>query len=109
MTSIERRESSSAGASREPVGYYGLPVIHGPHWKWLIICYFFLGGISGTAAVLSAIARLFDHQDGPRIARVATYTSMGALLPCPIFLILDLGRPARFLNMLRVLRPSSPM
>jgi formate-dependent nitrite reductase membrane component NrfD len=35
--------------------------------------------------------------------------SFFALLPCPILLILDLGRPGRFLNMVRVFRPSSPM
>jgi len=96
-------------SARDPVGYYGLPVIHRPHWKWLIICYFFLGGVSGTSAVLAAVARLTKHQDGPRIARVATYVSMGSLLPCPVLLILDLGRPARFLNMLRTFRLSSPM
>ncbi len=109
MTSLERLELMSTGVASEPVGYYGLPVIHGPHWKWHIIAYFFLGGISGTSAVLAAIARLTDQVDGLRIARVATYVSIGALLPCPVFLILDLGRPARFLNMLRVLRLSSPM
>lgn len=106
MTSLDLGEPDS---SYDSVGYYGLPVIHGPHWKWLIVLYFFFGGISGSSAVLSAIARLTEREDGLRISRVASYVSMTALLPCPIFLVLDLGRPTRFLNMLRVLRPSSPM
>ena len=28
-------------------GYYDVPVIHGPHWKWLSSGYFYFGGISG--------------------------------------------------------------
>src|SRR4051812_48660236 len=106
---VKSPELPMASDSVAPIGYYGLPVIHRPHWKWLIICYFFLGGISGASAGLSAIARFFDRSDGPRIARIAAYVSAAALLPCPVLLVLDLGRPARFLNMLRVLRLSSPM
>jgi formate-dependent nitrite reductase membrane component NrfD len=90
-------------------GYYGVPVIHRPHWKWLVVGYFFFGGISGSTAAIGAVARLAGGGSGRAIARYATYVSFAALLPCPPLLILDLGRPARFLNMLRVFRPSSPM
>jgi formate-dependent nitrite reductase membrane component NrfD len=92
-----------------PLGYYGVPVIHGSHWKWLIIWYFFFGGISGASAVIAAVARLPGGEEAARLARSATYVSVVALLPCPPLLILDLGRPRRFLNMLRTFRPSSPM
>lgn len=92
-----------------PLGYYGIPVIHGPHWKWLIIAYFFFGGISGSSAALAAIARLVGGTRSTDLARTATYVAIAALAPCPAFLILDLGRPARFLNMLRAFRPTSPM
>lgn len=91
------------------VGYYGVPVIHGAHWKWLIIWYFFFGGISGSAAVIAAVARLSGGEEAARLSRTATYVSFAALLPCPPLLILDLGRPLRFLNMLRTVRPTSPM
>jgi formate-dependent nitrite reductase membrane component NrfD len=91
------------------VGYYGVPVIHGSHWKWLIIWYFFFGGISGTSAVIAAVARLSGGDEAARLARTATYVSFAALLPCPPLLIFDLGRPHRFFNMLRTFRPSSPM
>ena len=43
------------------------------------------------------------------MARIGTYVSFLTLAPCPPLLILDLGRPGRFLNMLRVFRASSPM
>jgi hypothetical protein len=35
--------------------------------------------------------------------------SLAALAPSPPLLIMDLGRPARFLNMLRIFKPRSPM
>jgi formate-dependent nitrite reductase membrane component NrfD len=91
------------------VGYYGLPVIHRPHWKWLVVGYFFLGGISGATAAVGAVARLVGGSSGLAIARHATYVSIVSFAPCPVLLVLDLGRPARFLNMLRVFRPTSPM
>jgi len=91
------------------IGYYGVPVIHGSHWKWLVIWYFFFSGISGASAVIAATARLSGGENAARLARTATYVSFAALLPCPPLLILDLGRPRRFLNMLRTIRPSSPM
>lgn len=93
----------------EQPGYYGQPAIHGPHWNWLIIGYFYAGGISGGAAALAAAANLFGGPDQARLRDRATLVSFVALLPCPVFLILDLGRPSRFLNMVRAFRPSSPM
>ncbi|MEZ4563889.1 MAG: NrfD/PsrC family molybdoenzyme membrane anchor subunit [Thermomicrobiales bacterium] len=92
-----------------PDGYYGQPAIHGPHWNWLVIGYFFAGGISGGAAAVSAAASVFGDSREARLRDHGTLIAFIALLPCPIFLILDLGRPARFLNMLRAFRPSSPM
>src|SRR5207248_7415343 len=43
------------------------------------------------------------------VARRGHALSLVALLPCPLLLILDLGRPDRFLNMFRVLKLRSPM
>lgn len=96
-------------AQQRAVGYYGLPVIHEPHWKWLIIGYFFFGGVSGSSAFIAAVARLIGGKNAAGVARIGTYVATAALAPCPVFLILDLGRPARFLNMLRTFQPSSPM
>ncbi|HEX2282242.1 MAG TPA: NrfD/PsrC family molybdoenzyme membrane anchor subunit [Thermomicrobiales bacterium] len=90
-------------------GYYDIPVIHGPHWKWLVIGYFYFGGISGASAVIAAFSRLYGGASGTALARIATYVSFLTLLPCPVLLILDLGRPARFFHMLRRFRVTSPM
>jgi formate-dependent nitrite reductase membrane component NrfD len=89
--------------------YYGIPAIHKPHWKWLIISYFFLGGISSASYAIAAIAGLSKREESQAISRVGHYVSFAAVLPCPALLILDLGRPERFLNMLKVFKPRSPM
>lgn len=90
-------------------GYYGVPVIHKPHWKWLIIVYFFLGGVSGASYVIASLSQLFGPTQDRRIERAGRYLSFATLLPCPVLLILDLGQPRRFLNMLRVVKFRSPM
>lgn len=91
------------------VGYYGIPAIHGGHWNWMIPAYFYLGGISGSAAAIAGLAKLVDPDGTRTLCRTATFVSFAALVPCPALLILDLGRPARFLNMLRAFRTSSVM
>ncbi len=88
-------------------GYYGEPVIKPPVWTWEIPLYFFFGGIAGMSAVIALAAVLFDHVD---VARTAMWVAAiaGAILS-PILLIMDLGRPHLFLNMLRVFKHRSPM
>ena len=103
-----RRGGRSAGDEAK-ASYYGLPVLHAPHWGWLVIAYFFLGGIAGAASVIAAVASLFGGPAARPIARAGRYLSLAALLPCPPLLIADLGRPERFYHMLRVLKLRSPM
>jgi formate-dependent nitrite reductase membrane component NrfD len=94
---------------RRPYGYYGVPPIHKPHWKWLIISYFFLGGLSAGSSVVATAAEAFGGREDADTVRVGRYLALLALIPCPILLTLDLGRPERFLNMLRVFKLRSPM
>ncbi len=101
-----RAETTSEGAR---TSYYGIPVIHKPHWKWLIIVYFFLGGIAGAAYVIASVSDLVGPRRDRRIVRAGRYLSLAALIPCPVLLILDLHRPERFYRMLRVLKLHSPM
>ncbi len=75
----------------------------------MIIFYFFLGGISGAAYTLASMARLFGGRDGAAISRVGYYLSFATLIPSPVLLILDLKKPSRFLNMLRIVKLRSPM
>src|SRR5258708_19037255 len=80
-----------------------------PVWKWSIPAYFYVGGLSGACAVLGGSADLLA---GPGMVRVSGQCRLMAATGSAasgVLLIADLGRPARFLNMLRVFRPSSPM
>jgi formate-dependent nitrite reductase membrane component NrfD len=90
-------------------GYYGLPMLKRPLWKWEIALYFFLEGVSAGAYVLGALADIFSRGRRRELVRAARYLSLAALAPCPPLLIADLGRPSRFQHMLRVWKLSSPM
>jgi formate-dependent nitrite reductase membrane component NrfD len=103
-----RRRGRSAG-DQARTSYYGVPAVRKPHWKWLIICYFFLGGIAGGSYAVASIADLVGGAAGRPITRAGRYISLAALLPCPLLLVLDLGRPERFHHMLRILKLRSPM
>ena len=71
-----------------------------PLWEWWILGYFFFGGLSGGSYAIGTLMRLFGAAADRPAARTAYIVSFLALLPCPIFLILDLGQPLRFVNML---------
>jgi DMSO reductase anchor subunit len=106
---VSRTVSGGRGAvvpRAEVRTYYDRPVIKEPVWTWEIPWYFFAGGLSGASSVLAGVARATGHDE---LARVARRVGMAALLPSPVLLTLDLGRPERFHHMLRVFRPTSPM
>ena len=86
--------------------YYGRPILKEPVWKWQIPAYFFAGGIGGASGTLSGLALLTGHE---RLGKVSSYVGAAGDVLSPAFLITDLGRPERFLNMLRVFKPTSPM
>jgi hypothetical protein len=88
-------------------GYYGIPLLKEPAWTWEIPLYFFVGGAAGSAAVVGAIA---NYTGGDRkIVRDARWIAAAGSVLSPALLIADLGKPSRFLNMLRVFKPQSPM
>lgn len=87
--------------------YYGKPVIKAPHWRWLVIFYFFFGAIAGGSYTIGTIANLSSRDRA--VERVSRYLAFAAVLPCPVLLVLDLGRPERALNMFRVIKLKSPM
>lgn len=89
--------------------YYGQPMIKRPTWRWWIPVYFFLGGLAGGAAFIGALAELCGGRGQRSTVRHARYLSLALAALCPIFLIADLGRPKRFVNMLRVFKVSSPL
>jgi hypothetical protein len=86
--------------------YYGRPVIKEPVWKAEIPWYLFTGGLGGASAALSAAARVRGYE---LLAKRSIYIGAAADAVSPLLLISDLGRPERFLNMLRVFKVTSPM
>jgi hypothetical protein len=86
--------------------YYGTPVVKEPEWTWEVPWYLFAGGLAGASSTLSALARLTGRR---RMAERATLVAAGAAAASPVLLIMDLGRPSRFYNMLRVFKPTSAM
>jgi Polysulphide reductase, NrfD len=98
--------SEASATPDDAVSYYGRPIVKEPVWKPLVPWYFFAGGLAGGSATLALGARLAGNV---RLARSASLVNLAAISVSPILLIADLGRPRRFLNMLRVFKPTSPM
>lgn len=80
-----------------------------PEWGWLIVFYFFFGGLSAGAFVFAAILDLFGRASDRPMARLGYLISFPALLFCPPLLILDLTRPERFWHMLWQNNGGAPM
>jgi formate-dependent nitrite reductase membrane component NrfD len=88
-------------------GYYGNPLLKPPVWTWQVPLYFFAGGVAGSAASIAFVAHALGKDSS--LVRAALWVALlGAVASSPL-LIADLGRPSRFLNMLRVFKPRSPM
>jgi formate-dependent nitrite reductase membrane component NrfD len=87
--------------------YYGQPFLKPPVWTWEVPIYFFVGGAAGAAAVVGAVARASGASDA--LVRDARWIAAIGGAASPALLASDLGRPERFLNMLRVFKVRSPM
>src|SRR3954469_11687375 len=87
--------------------YYGRQILKTPTWKTPDVpLYLFLGGLAGGSAVLAEGAALSGSH---ALERSAGSVAAGGAGVGRVFLIHDLGRPERFLNMLRVFKPTSPL
>jgi hypothetical protein len=87
--------------------YYGRPILKKPTWKSPDVpLYLWVGGMAGTSAVVAAVA---DATGRPQLRRAGRLVAAGGAAVGTVALVHDLGRPARFLNMLRVLKPTSPL
>ncbi|MEU6281266.1 NrfD/PsrC family molybdoenzyme membrane anchor subunit [Streptomyces sp. NPDC047028] len=101
------RGEQSMVPDAEISSYYGKPVLNKPTWEPLDIAgYLYLGGLAGASSLLAAGSAVTGR---PELARTAKLGAAGAISLSLAALVHDLGRPARFLNMLRVLKPTSPM
>ena len=82
------------------------PFIKPPVWTWQVPVYFWVGGVASGSAFVALAADLAGDEWSASVARKV---ALGTVLPAPLLLIGDLGRPGRFLNMLRIFKPRSPM
>ena len=108
-----RRDGARPGAEEpvvpraDPRSYYGRPVIKEPAWgSPEVPGYLFLGGLAGASSALAACAQLTGNRELARAAKAGAAGAIGLSLAA---LVKDLGRPQRFVNMLRVFKVTSPM
>jgi formate-dependent nitrite reductase membrane component NrfD len=84
-------------------------MLRSPEWHMLIVWYFFLGGIAGGAYFTAAIADNFGGKKDRDVIRIGYFLSLLLIALCGILLILDLGVPTRFLNMMGFFKFWNPM
>lgn len=101
---VERRWSTALTPE-----YYDRPLLKEPVWEIDIPLYYWLGGAAGAALLLGAAAQLDPGHDLKKFAQRCHWIGIFGSTIGGGLLIHDLGRPSRFLNMLRVFRPTSPM
>ena len=107
-----RSRGSSRGGDRVMVpdadftSYYGRPIVKAAPWERDIAYYLFTGGVAAGSSLLAGGADLTDR---PGLRRAGRIGSLVALLLSVVALVHDLGKPSRFLNMLRVVKLTSPM
>lgn len=89
--------------------YYGRNVVKPSPFHWVVWVYIFVGGLSGSTAILSTVADLAGGAGSRNIvSRGRHIAALGAIAGAPL-LIADLHTPQRFFNMLRIYRATSPM
>jgi protein NrfD len=76
--------------------YFSAP----PEWGWLIVFYFFFGGLAGGCYFLAMLIDLFGRQEDRPLARLGYYIAFPCVVISGLLLTLDLGRPLRFWHML---------
>jgi formate-dependent nitrite reductase membrane component NrfD len=108
-----RRDGARPGAEEpmvpraDPASYYGRPVIKEASWEAPAVPgYLFLGGLAGASSALAACAHLAGNRELARASKIGAAGAIGLSL---VALVSDLGRPQRFINMLRVFKVTSPM
>ena len=90
--------------------YYGVRMLKPPVWSLDIPLYYFVGGAAGAALTLGAAIQLVSRDRKlRRLSAQCHWIGIAGSTLGAVFLIHDLGRPSRFLYMMRVFRPTSPM
>ena len=100
------RREAPAVPDAEFSSYYGRAVIKPVPWKHEIPAYLFLGGLAAGSGLLGTGAAATGRDALRRNSRL---TAMTMVALSGATLVADLGRPERFLNMLRTVKLTSPM
>jgi formate-dependent nitrite reductase membrane component NrfD len=112
-----RHRQPEAAAPRLPVAvqpewrgetYHDRPAVKASSFDWKVSAYIVLLGIAGSAQVIAALARRAGPE-GRGLARRARLLALAGSTVGPLVLIQHLKTPRRWYNMLRILRPTSPM
>lgn len=106
---MSRQPQTPEDAAGGSPTYYDLPAIKEPVWIWSVPAYLFVGGAASGAALLGAVAQMVDADGHATLVGRCRWLAAGGTALSAALLVHDLGRPARFLNMLRVFRPTSAM
>jgi formate-dependent nitrite reductase membrane component NrfD len=110
LTPVYDMQKAASPVGTGQAGYYGLPILKRPVWRWEVATYFFLEGVSASAYTLATIADLTCKRKCSSLVRSARLLAFVTMLACPPLLIADLGRPERFHHMFRLLyKKTSPM
>jgi formate-dependent nitrite reductase membrane component NrfD len=86
--------------------YYGRNIVKPSPWKEEIPAYLFAGGVAAGSSLIAAGADLTGRPALRRTGRLGAITALGVSM---FALVHDLGRPERFVNMLRTVKLTSPM
>jgi formate-dependent nitrite reductase membrane component NrfD len=89
--------------------YYEVPMLKSPVWEWVVPAYYYAGGAAGASLAIGAAAQFDRTGRLDNLVRRCHLTGIIGSAVSGCFLVWDLGRPSRFLNMMRVFRPTSPM
>lgn len=96
-------------ASDQPPTYYERAALKPTDWRWLIISYFFVGGMAGAAQFLAGVVDLLGRERDRPLVSAGRYLALAGALISPMLLVADLKTPERWYNMLRIFRRTSPM
>lgn len=80
-----------------------------PQWHWLIVLYFFFGGLAGGLYVLAALIDLVGRVRDRPLARVAYLAVLPCLAVSGLALVFDLSRPDRFWHILVEIHGNRPL
>ena len=80
-----------------------------PDWGWLIVLYFFFGGLAGGCYFLASLIDLVGRPEDRPLAHLGYYIAFPCVIVSALLLILDLTRPLRFWHMLIESNTFQPM